>query len=167
MSIKITRGLTLAMILSALSMVSCTLNGTSPTGGNGPSLTTEVTVSPARIRAGDEVTVTILIRNEGTRTIDLVFASGQQYDFHIENDAGVLGHHVGVYTLSTTVISLSSGTSRTHQFKLRLDPRIDNEPISWNEGTVELAAGEYRMVGGIAYDSIEYPWSSAPLRITR
>ena len=165
MDSRIARSLTYVVLMLSLAVVSCGGDKRGLTGSDGSALITEVTVSPSEIRAGDEVSLTILIRNEGTQTIDLMFASGQQYDFLIENHSGVLGRHAAPYTMSTTYIRMDPGQSHARQFKIRLDPSALNYPVSWTPGITELPPGVYRIVCGTALGSNEFPWSFAQIDV--
>ena len=129
MDIKVVRSITIVGLALSMAVVSCTGDRNGPTGGNRAALITEVTVSPSRIRVGDEVSLTIVLRNEGTQTVDLMFASGQQYDFLIEDDSSVLGRHAGIYTRATTQMRLIPGQSRSRQFNFRIDPSASSLPM--------------------------------------
>ena len=123
-----------------------------------PSMLVSASVSPAAFHAGDAATVTVVVENKGTRTVNLFTCPAW---FEVLKGADVVAPGTQACAASWVATSLEPGATYTHAFAWRGDTRSLTNPPTF------LAAGRYTLRAAVRVESAVFYGTPVGVELTR
>lgn len=161
------RGLALLLYATTTLVVGCSGRGAVRFEEQPRGVVTEVSLFPSRVRAGEELEVSIVVHNRGESTLELDFASQQHFGIEIELEGESFASWPLRVSPALSHLSVGAGKSVSSDLRLQVGENGGQQNFRWAGEPGVLPPGIYRISGGVLGYRDAFKWGSATLVVTR
>lgn len=157
MRIHLFKNVIVIILLSLLIAAGCDDDQIQNPGGQPDEVVTTLSITPRRVRLGDELSILYRVTNYSADTVTFNFGIIQQFGYTITTPDGDKIYHP--YFVSPALSQFILFPGQEKRFKRSFSTVADGDNIRWPHDLDRLPVGLHSIEAGLLQHDEDYPWS--------